>query len=309
MRIKLDRLRPFTRLTIVALGAAMALGACTTEAVDDDDEPQCGDGEVNGGDECDGTDLNGATCASSGFDDGALSCSSACTLDTTQCFLLDEDQDELSIHDELYWGTDPTNPDTDGDGILDGVEYHNGADPLLPESWPGHVGIWPNRSEAAVAAGVTATTNATFGFEVGDIIADQQWVDQNGNPVTLHQFYGYVTVLSFGARWCPPCRQAAETSQHLLLNHLDDEVIMVEQLINGLSTEINATVDDAKAWVDAYGIMYPVVVSELGTPLLSEAVPTYYILDRELRVVQIFEGFPGDFQLGLAINAAVAQAE
>jgi|AntRauTorckE6833_2_1112554.scaffolds.fasta_scaffold00174_3 hypothetical protein len=43
----------------------------------------------------------------------------------------DSDDDGLSDYDEInIHGTDPNNPDTDGDGYLDGVEVENGFDPL-----------------------------------------------------------------------------------------------------------------------------------------------------------------------------------
>ena len=42
----------------------------------------------------------------------------------------DWDNDGLSNSDESYWNTDPYNPDTDGDGFLDGEEVLSGFDPL-----------------------------------------------------------------------------------------------------------------------------------------------------------------------------------
>ena len=42
----------------------------------------------------------------------------------------DIDQDGLSDALERYYGTDPNNPDTDGDGFLDGIEVTNGYNPL-----------------------------------------------------------------------------------------------------------------------------------------------------------------------------------
>ena len=43
---------------------------------------------------------------------------------------LDDDKDLLINERELELGTDPNNPDTDGDGFLDGMEVANGFDPL-----------------------------------------------------------------------------------------------------------------------------------------------------------------------------------
>lgn len=45
----------------------------------------CGDGFVDPGESCDGSDLNGGTCSSQGFDSGSLSCSSVCAYVTSSC--------------------------------------------------------------------------------------------------------------------------------------------------------------------------------------------------------------------------------
>jgi len=44
----------------------------------------------------------------------------------------DSDQDGLNDEMETFYGTDPNNPDTDGDGHSDGNEVSRGYDPLLP---------------------------------------------------------------------------------------------------------------------------------------------------------------------------------
>jgi len=43
---------------------------------------------------------------------------------------LDSDQDGLTDQEEQALGTDPHNPDTDGDGYLDGAEVKAGYNPL-----------------------------------------------------------------------------------------------------------------------------------------------------------------------------------
>ncbi len=52
--------------------------------------PTCGDGLVNGGEQCDGASLGGNTCQSQGFDMGVISCTASCLLDVSQC------QDDLT---------------------------------------------------------------------------------------------------------------------------------------------------------------------------------------------------------------------
>ena len=41
----------------------------------------------------------------------------------------DHDNDGLANHDEWIYGTDPTSPDSDGDGVSDGQEVQQGSDP------------------------------------------------------------------------------------------------------------------------------------------------------------------------------------
>ena len=45
----------------------------------------CGNGVVDSGEQCDGSNLNGQSCASQGLKGGTLSCNADCTFDTTQC--------------------------------------------------------------------------------------------------------------------------------------------------------------------------------------------------------------------------------
>jgi hypothetical protein len=47
--------------------------------------PVCGNGIVEGTEQCDGADLNGQTCVSKGYVKGTLSCSSTCKYVTTKC--------------------------------------------------------------------------------------------------------------------------------------------------------------------------------------------------------------------------------
>jgi len=51
----------------------------------------CGDGfRAPAGEDCEGSDLGGATCLTLGFDGGSLSCSTCCTYDTSSCLTCDD---------------------------------------------------------------------------------------------------------------------------------------------------------------------------------------------------------------------------
>jgi hypothetical protein len=65
--------------------------------------PSCGDGMLNGGEQCDGNQLGGASCVTQGFDLGELGCTAACTYDVSACMDDLSDcgmQGDLCIFDE-----------------------------------------------------------------------------------------------------------------------------------------------------------------------------------------------------------------
>ncbi|MDD5163464.1 MAG: hypothetical protein PHD95_04620 [Candidatus ainarchaeum sp.] len=64
----------------------------------------CGDGQLNGTEACDGSNLNSQTCVTQGFTGGTLDCNANCTFNTSQC-------------------TVPTC----GDGIINGTEQCDGS--------------------------------------------------------------------------------------------------------------------------------------------------------------------------------------
>lgn len=285
------------RVVVTGFAASSLLAACASEDPAAA-EPVCGDGDVNGDEQCDGEEF-AVGCIESGFEAGLATCTDSCTVDITACVILDEDLDQLDIYAEQQIGTDPLNPDTDTDGILDGVEVQNGSDPLNLSSWPAVAGIWPNRIQYAIQDMVMPN-----GWTVGSIPYDFVWTDQFGNLVNLHQFYGYVTVLSLGAVWCGPCNQAASSSQELFNQYAGQPVMFLEQLTDGNQLGVNATSQDVNNWATQYGLLFPVMFAE--NPILSQSVPTYYILDKHLRITQKYEGFPGDATLGQSIAAAQA---
>ena len=58
---------------------------CTFDTTQCESASNCGNGVVDQGEDCDGTDLNGQTCADLGYGGGDLSCTDQCQFDTSQC--------------------------------------------------------------------------------------------------------------------------------------------------------------------------------------------------------------------------------
>lgn len=65
----------------------------------------CGNGVIDGGETCDGTNLNGRTCESLEFAGGTLSCDGACKLDTSACIATQCDNGTIEEGEECD-GTD-----------------------------------------------------------------------------------------------------------------------------------------------------------------------------------------------------------
>lgn len=56
-----------------------------TEIIEEPYVPVCGDGVIEGDEECDGSNLGGETCESKGYDGGALLCNS-CSFEVSECY-------------------------------------------------------------------------------------------------------------------------------------------------------------------------------------------------------------------------------
>jgi hypothetical protein len=89
-------------------GTLDCTAACTFDESGCTDVPEdCGNGVLDAGEQCDGAELNGQTCAGLGHDGGTLACTAACTFDESGC-------------------TDA--PDDCGNGVLDAGEACDGAE-------------------------------------------------------------------------------------------------------------------------------------------------------------------------------------
>lgn len=97
-----------------------------------------------------------------------------------------QDLDGDGLLDESAWGTDPRNPDTDGDGWGDGTEVDAGADPTDPDDVP-YVGGWPLDPCRGSVVGE--------GDAVGQVARDLVLPDQYGERVSLHDFCGHAVLV------------------------------------------------------------------------------------------------------------------
>ena len=106
---------------------------------------------------------------------------------------VDYDDDGDGLIGEATWGTDPANPDSDGDGRLDGAEVAQGHDPLDPGDYP-YTGGWKVDQECRHDV-------EPSGEALGDVLANFTLPDQYGDSWRLHDFCNhelYVYATFFG---------------------------------------------------------------------------------------------------------------
>ena len=153
------------------------------------------------------------------------------------------------------------------------------------------------------------------GYQVGARVpAFSDGQDQRGNTdVSLGQFYGSMILLSIGAVWCEPCKLAASSSQELMTSIEDGSDEFTFWSIEVLADDATpggqwADEADAKAWMKTYGINFPILTGEPAASLAESwkivSFPTYAVLDPELRIREIIEGYPGDDELAAAVASA-----
>ena len=110
---------------------------------------------------------------------------------------LDVDGDGLLSNEEAELGTDPDVADSDGDGVSDGDEVAAGINPLDPTDGPYPRG-WPRDACRNDPMGDVGTSSP---YVPGEITADFELPDQDGNMVRLYDFCAQAILLVSAADW------------------------------------------------------------------------------------------------------------
>ncbi len=126
------------------------------------------------------------------------------------------------------------------------------------------------------------------GWDEGQIIPDVRMGDQNGDEVSLWQFYGSVVVLDLSTMWCAPCRELADEVCAVQTDYADQGFAYLTLLSQNNVGEV-PTDEDLVTWATDHEICAPVLRDDQGVTaqvVPDGAFPVLMVLDRDLRVVE-----------------------
>ena len=100
--------------------------------------------------------------------------------------------------------------------------------------------------------------------------------------LSLVSLRGKTVVLNFWASWCDPCKREAPALERLWQQERDSGVVV-------LGVDSNDSTGDARRFVSAHGITYPVVSDPHGLVAANRydivGLPVTYVLDPRGRIV------------------------
>lgn len=106
--------------------------------------------------------------------------------------------------------------------------------------------------------------------------------------VSLSQFKGQPVVINFWASWCIPCRTETPALERAYRANQVDNLIII-----GVNTTAQDTLQNAKTFVEEFGVTYAIVLDEEDTVSQMYSVlglPTSVFINREGRIQRIFIG-------------------
>lgn len=220
----------------------------------------------------------------------------------------DDDGDGLTNVEEAELGTDPAEPDSDGDGFDDKVEVDAELNPNFEWSHPYDEGDYlvgacpalPSSESGPTGIGSYSDGSQTWEWEAyqeGDTLNPWAGTDSFGQEVGFYTFCGNYMLVTVSAGWCGPCQElAAELAavQDQVRNEVPNFVAfeLLYQDARG-DTPNNRTLVDWKETYDLDGV--PVVgpestsEAEMGYLEVDGYIPTSFLVSPDMRVISMDE--------------------
>jgi thiol-disulfide isomerase/thioredoxin len=125
------------------------------------------------------------------------------------------------------------------------------------------------------------------GFGLGQTPPDMCMLDQNGDQVSMWQFFGKVIVLDISAEWCAPCQELAAGVDHTW-HEFEDQGFMYLTLLTQDERANKPSQEVLQKWATDYSITAPVLSDiENYEPQLipaGTAYPRVMLLDRTMTI-------------------------
>lgn len=126
------------------------------------------------------------------------------------------------------------------------------------------------------------------GWNEGDIVKDARLIDQNGDVVSLWQFYGQVIALDISTMWCGPCQLLAREVDEVQEEYEHEGFIYLTMMPENIDGDI-PTIENLNQWAERNGVTAPILSDE---PLHSYDIvpdkiwPRVMVIGRDLRVAE-----------------------
>ncbi|HYF15898.1 MAG TPA: TlpA disulfide reductase family protein [Phycisphaerales bacterium] len=143
------------------------------------------------------------------------------------------------------------------------------------------------KTAAAGPAGGAAWPSDRTLLAPGDLAPDFKLQDADGKAVGLEDYRGKVLVMDFWATWCPPCRASMPAMERLHKKYDGKAVAIV-----GFNAEGGRSGADPVKFKSDAGYTYGLLLGAdaIGRKFRVAALPTFYVIDREGKVVWAGKG-------------------
>lgn len=143
-----------------------------------------------------------------------------------------------------------------------------------------------SRVPSAVGAPLSSSPGPREGFFAPDFTLDT--LDEG--RVTLSELRGNIVIVNFWTTWCPPCRAETPALEASYKAYKDSGVIIL-----GLNLTDQDSLNEVEAFVQEFGLTYPILLDRDGTVGLMyqlNGLPTTLFINREGVIRTVLVGGP-----------------
>lgn len=143
-----------------------------------------------------------------------------------------------------------------------------------------------SRVPSAVGAPLSSAPSPREGFLAPDFTLDTL----DGNQVTLSELRGRIVVINFWATWCLPCREETPALEKAYKQYKDSDAMIL-----GVNLTNQDSVRDVEAFVQEFGLTYPILLDRdgsVGYLYQVNGLPTTFFVNRDGIIRTVLVGGP-----------------